>query len=131
MTPPQTPSVGELVPQPHGGALKRGGPNRGAGRRPSVVRKRAMAMFAKNLPILDFIARGVTTSFVEGGAQVLVTPKPSERVAAMKLLGEIGMGERVSTSEIRERLRHQVVLIRGQDTWSTPDLLAALAEVWK
>lgn len=130
MTPP-TPNVGDLVPQPHGGALKHGGANPGAGRRPSAVRKRALAMFAKNLDVLDFIAQGVTTSFVDGGAQVLVTPKPSERVAAMRLLGDIGLGERVSVSEVRDRLRRQVQLLRGQDTWTTTELLSALAEVWR
>jgi hypothetical protein len=88
-------------------------------------------MFAKNLDVLDFIAQGVTTSFVDGGAQVLVTPKPSERVAAMRLLGDIGLGERVSVSEVRDRLRRQVQLLRGQDTWTTTELLSALAEVWR
>lgn len=120
----------QLVAQPHGGALKRGGTNPNAGRRPAIVRKRALQMFVRNLPVLDAIARGVQVEFQEGGALVLKSPRPGEQVAAMKLLKETGLGAEVNAGDVRERLRAQVNLIRSRAQWSTDELLDALDSVW-
>ena len=133
---PQTPpsTTGELIPQPHGGALKRGGPNRGAGRRPDRVKKLALQLLEPRLQLLAHFADGVVVSQVEdvnGTAKhVLHSPSPAERIKALEVLHKIGTGATVSVSDVRERLRRQVQMIRGQDTWTTTDLLTALGEVW-
>ena len=45
------------MPQPHGGALRNGGTNRGGpGRVPSVVRERCRGSFAKRVTVLEEIA---------------------------------------------------------------------------
>jgi len=87
-------------------------------------------MLANNLPTLDYIARGVRVEYTEGGVQVLATPRAGEQVAAIKLLADLGMGERVQMSEIRARLRSQIALIRSRESWSTDELLGALRAVW-
>lgn len=117
--------------QSHGGALVSGNPHRNGGRRPQKIRKRALALLSKNLDVLDHIASGATAQFVEDGKIVLATPRPSERVAALKLLGELGMGANVGVQEIRSRLREQLDLIRTRPTWDAEDLVTALAAVWK
>lgn len=120
-----------LEPQPHGGALRRGGTNPGAGRRPAIIRQRALAMFARNLPVLDGIARGVTVEFVDNGETKLCTPRASERVSAMKLLADIGLGEQIAVSDIRDRLRQQIAVLRDELTPEQLDrLLPRLGEVW-
>jgi hypothetical protein len=49
--------VGELVPQPHGGALRYGGTNKGGtGRPPSEVVERCRGSFYERIPILEEIA---------------------------------------------------------------------------
>lgn len=127
---------GAVRPQPHGGALLSGGAHgRGAkgrsGRRPQKIRKASLALFAKNLPVLGHIAAGVTTEFVENGAQVLVTPRPAERVSAMKLLADIGMGEKVSVGEVKARLREQFRVLREILPPDKADLACkALIDVW-
>ncbi len=120
-----------LTPQPHGGALRTGGTKGASGRRPQAIRKRALAILAKNLDVLDHIASGATAEFVEDGKLVIVTPRPAERIAAVKLAGELGMGERVQVSDVRARLREQILIIREQETWTQAELLARLGAVWR
>jgi len=84
---------------------------------------------------LAHFADGVVVSQVEdedGNARhKLHSPTPAERTKALEVLHKIGMGETVSVSDVRERLKRQVSLIRGQAQWDTEELLATLAGVWK
>jgi hypothetical protein len=133
MTAPAVENLGGnlgMIAQPHGGTLKRG--NRvGVGRRPNAIRKAALRILSRNIHVLEHIASGVTTEFVEDGNQVLVTPRPSERIAALKLAGELGMGETIKASEVRSRMNAQLDLIASRPTWETGELLKALDAVWK
>lgn len=139
MCPPSAQNNGKnsgvsLLAQPHGGALASGGTvgNKGGGRRPSAIRKKALRMFGNRLQIVGSIADGITVEIEdETGEWKLVTPKPADRLNALKLLAELGLGEQVGVSEVRERLRSQLRIIRGQATWTTADLVAALAPVWR
>jgi hypothetical protein len=121
-----------LVPQPHGGALKPGGTigNRGGhGRRPDRIKRLAQKLLLPRLHILAHIADGTSVALGEEGLK-FVAPTPGERTAAIRALKEIGMGETGSVSDVRERLKRQVAVIRGQDTWTQEELLVALTEVW-
>jgi hypothetical protein len=72
--------AGALVPQEHGGALKKGsGPGGlpGAGRPPSAIRERCRGAFAERIPILEEIASDEDL-------------KPSDRVKAMDVLAKYG-----------------------------------------
>jgi hypothetical protein len=119
-----------VVPQPHGGALVYGRSNPGSGRKPAAIRKAAMKMLSRNLPVLEHIASGATVEFTENGEQKLVTPKPGERVAAIKVLAELGMGERVAVSDVRTRIRAMLAIVNEQETWTREELLARLGGVW-
>jgi hypothetical protein len=123
-----------IVPQPHGGALQRGG-SKGSGRRPDRIKKLAQKLLEPRLRLLAHFADGVVVSQVEdddGNARhKLHSPTPAERTKALEVLHKIGMGETVSVSDVRERLKRQVSLIRGQAQWDTEELLATLAGVWK
>lgn len=116
---------GVMVPQPHGGALKRGGDHKRTGRRPSAVRKRALALFVQNLPALAAIASGVTTEIQDDGSIKLKSPQHSAQVSAMKLLGELGMGQQVAVSEVKARMRAQVEVLREE---LPPELFERVAQ---
>jgi hypothetical protein len=119
------------MPGKNGGTLKRGGVNPNAGRRPSAVRKRALALFVQNLPALAAIAAGVTVEIQDDGSMKLKSPNHSAQVSAMKLLGELGMGEQVAVSEVKARMRQQVDVLREE---LPPELFERVAqrltEVW-
>lgn len=120
-----------MMPGRNGGALRRGGPNGGAGgRKPSQIRKQALKMLGNRLHVVGAIADGVAVHFEDGGQLKLISPRPGERLQALKLLAELGLGEQVSVSEVRERMRRQLELIRSQAAWDTEELVAALAAVW-
>lgn len=121
-----------LEPQPHGGALRRGGyKNPNAGRKPAAIRKKALKMLWERMDLIGHMADGAAVEFTEEGATKLVSPKPGERLQALKLLKEMGLQEAVSVAEIRDRLRRQLAVIREQETWTQADLIAALEQVWK
>ena len=69
--------------------------------------------------------------FDEDGQTKLVSPKPSERLMAIKLLAELGMGEQVAVSEVKARMRQQVQVLRDE---LPPELFERVAqrltEVW-
>ncbi len=122
---------GVLVPQAHGGALKRGGTNANAGRKPSAIRKKALRMLANRMGLIGHLADGVAVQFEEDGSTKLVSPKPGERLQALKLLAELGMGEQVAVSEVKARMRAQVEVLRDE---LPPELFERitqrLGEVW-
>ena len=125
-----------MEPQGHGGALRRSGyKNPNAGRRPDRIKKLAQQLLEPRLRLLAHFADGVVVSQVEDDAgnakHKLHSPTPAERTKAIEVLHKIGMGDTVSVSDVRTRLKQQVALIRTQDSWTTDDLLAALGGVWK
>lgn len=126
-------SVIATVPGKHGGRLLPGGKpgNRGGGRKPAAIRKKALKMLWERMDLIGHMADGAAVEFTEEGATKLVSPKPGERLQALKLLKEMGLQEAVSVAEIRDRLRRQLAVIREQETWTQADLIAALELVWK
>ena len=129
----------DLVPQPHGGALYRGGVRGNRGNRiRQHVRRQALNLVAQRLPVLASIADGVIVEFGETptGERVLSlgSPSPAERTNAMRLLWEVASsGERqVALPEVKKRLRQQVEVIRATLAPEQADaLLHALASIWK
>ena len=103
--------------------------NKGGGRRPDRIKKLAQKLLLPRLHILAHIADGTSVALGDEGLK-FVAPTPGERTAAIRALKEIGMGETVSVSDVRDRLKRQVAVIRGQATWTQDELLEALTEVW-
>lgn len=128
---PESKSALVLEPQPHGGSLRRGGPSSGSGRKPNAIRKKALRMLGNRMHLIGALADGVAVEFTDEGGTKLVSPKPSERLQAIKLLAELGMGDQVPVGDIRDRLRRQLAVIREQETWTQADLIAALEAVWR
>lgn len=109
--------------------------NRGGhGRRPDRIKKLAQQLLEPRLRLLAHFADGVVVSQVEDDAgkakHKLHSPTPAERTKAIEVLHKIGMGDTVSVSDVRDRLKRQVAVIRGQSTWTQDELLEALTEVW-
>lgn len=121
-----------MEPQAHGGALRRSGfKNPNAGRRPALIRKKALRALATRMPILEHIADGNAVQWQEDGSQKLVSVKDSDRLTALALLAKLGMGEQVPVADVKARMRAQLAVIRSQATWSSDELMARLAEVWR
>jgi hypothetical protein len=96
-TPAKTP---EMAPQEHGGAIRRGGTNRGGpGRPPSAIRATAREKFDRLIPKLDQIARARKS-------------KDSDKVRAIDVLGKYGMGQAVSVEDVKACLRQTTEEIR-------------------
>ena len=127
-----------LTPQPHGGALYRGGV---PGNRGNRIRKEltstALAMVAERMPALGAIADGTVVEWREDGdgrrVPTLASPTPGERTKAMSLLWDIAnSSKKVNMSEVRKRLVEQVAVIRRElPREDAQRVLAALGEVWK
>ena len=113
------PSV-QMVPQPHGGALQVGNPGNsgGSGRPPSVVRQRSRDGYYTRIPTLEAIADSEKS-------------KDADKIAAVSVLGRMGMTGAVNMDDIRERLRAQLEVIRSRDTWSSADLISAIKPIWR
>lgn len=123
-----------LVPQPHGGALKSGGTpghRGGSGRLPNAIRRKARRMLATRLDIVGHIADGVTVQFDDGEQLKWVSPRPAERLQALKLLADWGLGPAVSVADVQERIAQQLQVIRSRETWTPEELIGALAPVWR
>lgn len=122
-----------MRPGKNGGMLRMGGKpgNRGGGRKPSQIRKKALRMLANRMGLIGHLADGVAVQFEEDGSTKLVSPKPGERLQALKLLAELGMGEQVAVSEVKARMRAQVEVLRDE---LPPELFERitqrLGEVW-
>lgn len=129
----KTASSGEqLVPQPHGGAIKQGGNlgNRGGYRTPSKVRKLALRMGVKHLGTLDAIAGGAapmtercvkcghtaTLDEVNAARNQIADVKPSDMVQASKALLDVGMGPKLTRAQLEEGFRRQGEVIHR---WAT------------
>lgn len=118
-----------------GGLLKRGGTKGKSGRRPALIRQKALRDLQDNQDVITQILKGVAVRYEtdkNGKTELkLVSVSPYERIAAATLLAKLGMGEMVSTTDVRGRLRQQIALLRTQPTWDTDALLERLGEVWK
>ena len=104
--------AGELVPQPHGGAIRRGGKpghRPGPGRPPSEIRERVRGSFAERVAILE--------SIIDDPSAL-----NSDRIRALDLLGKYGIGavQELSTDDVRHRLERTLEVIRER----TPQVLA-------
>ena len=126
----------DVMVQPRGGQLRVGNPgNKGGGRRPDRIKKLAQKALLPRLRLLAHFADGVAVSQVEDDAgnarHKLHSPTPAERIKAIEVLHKIGMGDTVSVSDVRDRLKRQVALIRSQEAWTADELLQALGPVWK
>lgn len=120
------------MPGKHGGTLKRGGVHPNSGRRPAAIRKKALRMLANRMQLIGSLADGVAVEFTDEGATKLVSPKPSERLMALKLLAELGLGDQVPVSDVKDRLRKQLAVIRETlPPEQAAELILALDEVWK
>jgi hypothetical protein len=128
----------QLIPQPHGGALYRGGVKGNAGNRlRGRVRRQALHLVAQRLPQLAHVADGVVIEWTEDAlgqrVPVLTSPTPGERTAAMRLLWDVAQsGQSVNMPEVKKRVKQQVEVIRST---LPPDqaetLLHALGEIWR
>lgn len=139
----------QLVPQPHGGAIRQGGNpgNRGGGRPPSAVRRMARRLYAERLPVLAAIGDGAVQvplletcpkcghepNEAETRAALDRAPTPRDQVAAIKALGEVGLGKPVTLEDVRARLRLQNAILREM---VPPEVQEALftrltREVWR
>ena len=68
----------------------------------------------------------------EDGARKLVIPSARDRLSALKLLGDIGMGAPVTMADIRERLKQQAVVLRQVLAPDQAEIaLKALSGVWR
>ena len=130
----------KLIPQPHGGALKRGNPgNRGGGGTRSVIREKiAGVMDEFGVGVLQEIItapREVTVT-CECGQQQKVKPPSSDAdiLRGVDIAGKYSIGTitQIDTEQIREMLGQTIDLI--DETLNEEDaarLKAALREVWE
>jgi hypothetical protein len=127
--------------QPHGGALKTGGPNRGAGRPPSVLREMARAITAEALPQVRLVALGERITVTrkvkdddEGDvyADFDVRPEIRDRMEAFDRLSALGMGEEIRSEDVRKRLEHQAeIIVATLGAEDAARVLAAIGEAWQ
>lgn len=84
---PSSVAIGEMVPQEHGGALRRGGPNKGGtGRPPDAFRE-----------LCRELASGEKT--IESVIKILGDPDHSQFVAALRWATEHGYGKAIQPLE--------------------------------
>lgn len=115
----EKPTVGQLVPQPHGGALRYGGTNAGGtGRPPDEIRAAMRGTLSEILP-------GLLEKYTKGEI---------DHVRFADFLAKYGLGTKdelsVVSPDVVKRLEQQVTVIMGRETWTRDDLLAQLSEVW-
>jgi hypothetical protein len=112
-------SVGQLVPQPHGGALRNGGTNKGGPGRPaSEVIARALGSFDERIPVLEEIADNAAAA-------------DADRIRAVDKLAKYGLVDGISRADVRAALSDTVDAIRrvmGPD--GVDELLAEIRGFW-
>ena len=136
---PQTDTT-DLIPQPHGGALRRGNPgNRGGGRSRSVIREKISGVMDEfGVGVLQEIItapREVTVT-CECGRQQKVKPPSSDAdiLRGVDIAGKYSIGTitQIDTEMVRARLERTLDLI--DETLNEEDaarLRAVLREVWQ
>jgi hypothetical protein len=152
MQQPETPAsqsvtpitTGALVPQPHGGALRNGGTNKGGmGRVPTRVRRLARESFYRVIPRLAAIAEGenikqtaVLSIGNNEGSEIehFEGPaKPSDQIKAAAVLAQVGMGENISAEDVKARLVAQTrILIEELGPEAAEPIIKRLGkQVWR
>jgi hypothetical protein len=116
-----------MRPQPHGGALRNGGTNKGGpGRMPEVLRMRSRAVYEK---WLDWADKVVTSKLDE-------KPNAISDETMMQIGNTVGRygfppSDSVSLDEIRERLARQLEAIGATLPASDAEkVIAAIRPVW-
>lgn len=136
---PNVPETGALVRQPHGGALRYGGTNRGGtGRPPSAIREQLRGDFDRRRRILREIADGkamVRVRDAEGKeTESLVSAAPRDRLRAIDIMGKYGIGtvRELTVDHVSSRLEETYrVLIQELDPETFKRIDERLAEVWQ
>lgn len=108
-----------LVPQPHGGALRRGGkPGNLGGRPANAIRRRLRGSFAQRLDTLKDIADNGETG---------------EKLKALDLMAKYGLGtvKELTVDDVRERVAKTVEVIREHLGEQADALLVKLEPVWR
>lgn len=135
---------GELVPQPHGGAIRRGGTNAGGpGRPPSRIKEALRKDFDERLPLLREIADGVVRLRIvptcpecghESNAMTeaeirAVFPQVADRLRALELMAKLGGLDAVKLpeDELLRDLAQAVVEVYGGERW--PEVEARWVDV--
>jgi hypothetical protein len=116
-----TVKTGALVPQPHGGAIRNGGPNSGGpGRPPSEIR--AAMRQALDTEVLSSLGKKFIANEVDA-------------LGYANFLAKYGLGEKneltVISPEIKAKIQTQVDIIGSRQSWDSQELLNQLSEVWK
>ena len=116
--------TGALVPQPHGGAIRNGGPNKGnpnaPGRPPSAIREHCRGSFADRVGVLEEIADSEETS-------------ANDRIRAVATLGQYGLGpvQGVPDELVTAKLRETIDILRGAfPSEQVEPVLVRLRAVW-
>ncbi len=123
-------NLGIMVPQPHGGAIKRGNTTR-VGRRPDRIRKLADKYAEELMPVMAALAQGTAVQWTENGKQELISPTPGERATAYRAITALATKQGVVRgAEVRARIRAMLDVIQSRATWETPDLLERIDAVW-
>lgn len=122
----------ELVPQPHGGAIRRGNPGNHGGRPPNQLRAVMREALATRIPILEQMADGIevlTTRCAKCGHEESGKPMPvrtEDRLRALDMLGKFGLGERaqgVSADSVRSKIRATLEVLQRE---LSPDVYSRL-----
>lgn len=145
---------GALVPQPHGGALRNGGTNKGGTGRPKeIVRERMLALgVEKGIPFLSDVLDGKVRMQLVGVCasckaetymddswkeelEAAVKASIDQRLKAVEQTWKYGLGTQkdvdVSVSSIRERVRETLDTIqRIAPADLAARLITALQPVW-
>ena len=142
-TPVLTP---EMRPQPHGGALRVGGTNRGGpGRPPNEIRQALREAFANRLPVLTGFADGAVTIPLRStcpkcghepdeAESVPVIPDGDQRLKAMDLLAKYGLGttKEISVDDVRGRLeRTYEAMIEEMPTEMFERVSDRMRDIWR
>ena len=113
--------VGALIPQPHGGALRNGGTNRGGtGRPPSEIRQRLRGSFADRIKILEEIADKAEAN--------------QDRIRALDILAKYGLGttKELTVEHVQDKLKATLAVISDS---LPPDqaeaIIQKLEAVWR
>lgn len=135
--------VGALVPQPHGGALRNGGTNRGGPGRPAhAIRDNFRALLdTEGTKLLRQVLSG-TVPIQEECPKCGHKPKQKRKLEAaigeglnaVQILARFGIGTKDELTtiapEVRMRVQQTVALISSRAKWDAAELLDELDKIW-
>jgi hypothetical protein len=143
------PAVGELVPQPHGGALRYGGTNAGGTGRPSsAIRERLRGSFDERIQVLEEIADGKAfiplvyrcpecgfePESVDPAEVVKSAPQIADRLRSIDIMGKYSLDDRKEIKEeiVREKLRQTLAEIHATLPSEQADaLIDRIEPIWQ